>query len=168
MKKQIDSLIVERSSRYLDKRVSVRPTGSLRIQTMNSEPSMTQQQFADDCDVNNILRKHGHDPVAFQALTRPGGVYADFSNITDYQAMLDTVMNAQDAFASLPAHLRSRFGNDPNQLLSFIQNPSNYDEGVSLGLLNSKTPNPAASTNNDSNDDLKPPSKKSKTGDPQP
>jgi len=113
---------------------------------------MTQQQFKDECDINNILRKHGHDPVAFQALTRPGGKYADFSNITEYREMLDTVMSAQDAFSSLPAHLRYRFGNDPSQLLDFVQNPNNYDEGVSLGILNPR-PKAAPSANDELNDD---------------
>jgi phage internal scaffolding protein len=137
----------------MDKRnVSVRSNGSLRIKTINEEPTMTQQQFKDDCDVNMILRKHGHDPVAFQALTRPGGIYADFSNITDYREMLDTVMTAQDAFAALPAHLRYRFGNDPSQLLAFVQDKKNYDEGVKLGIINPPT-KPVATPNDESNDD---------------
>lgn len=151
--------------RFEGKKVSVRPNGSLRIQSLNAEPTMTQQQFAEECDINNILRKHGHDPVAFQALTRQGGVYADFSTITNYQEMLNTVMDAQDAFSSLPAHLRSRFGNDPSQLLDFVQDSKNYDEGVKLGLLNPR-PLPAASTNDNSNDDH-PAAKKPKTQ-PQP
>ena len=142
-------------NRMEKRNVSVRANGSLKIQTINNEPTMTQQQFKDECDVNNILRKHGHDPVAFQALTRPGGVYADFSNITEYREMLDTVMNAQDAFSALPAHLRYRFGNDPAQLLEFIQDGKNYDEGVKLGILTPKqtNPQPVATPNDKSNDD---------------
>lgn len=107
----------------------------VRVQTINTEPTMTQQQFKDECDINNIMKKFGNDPVAFQALTRPGGQYADFSHITDYQGMLDTVLEAQHAFESLPAPTRARFRNDPGNLLSFLQDEKNRDEAVSLGLL---------------------------------
>nr|QJB19817.1 MAG: internal scaffolding protein [Microvirus sp.] len=142
-------------NRMENRKVSVRANGSLRIQSENMEPTMTQQQFKDECDINNILRKHGHDPVAFQALTRPGGMYADFSNITEYRDMLDAVIYAQDAFSSLPAHIRSRFANDPQQLLDFVQDKQNYDEGVKLGLVPKKPTQsiPLASPNDDSNDD---------------
>ena len=138
-------------NRFENKKVSVRPNGSLRIQSENSEPTMTQQQFKDECDINNILRKHGHDPVAFSALTRQGGMYADFSNITEYREMLDAVIYADQAFSALPAHLRARFGNDPSQLLDFIQDKNNYDEGVTLGLVPKKIP--VALPNDDSNND---------------
>lgn len=140
MKKEIASMIEIRHQRHLNRKVSVRPNGSLRLQTVNDEPTMTQQQFKDDCDINNILRKHGHDPVAFQALTRPGGVYADFSSITDYHTMLNEIVEAQTAFGALPAHLRARFDNDPGKLLAFIQDKKNRDEGVSLGIINPPTP----------------------------
>lgn len=131
-----------------------------RVQTINEDPTLTQQQFKDEADINNIMRKYGNDPVAFNALTRKGGVYADFSKITDYHGMLQEVAEAQDAFASLPAQLRSRFENDPGKLLGFLQDPKNYDEGVELGLLEAKpqkttqssTPHVAATSKNDSND----------------
>lgn len=112
----------------------------VRVQTLNSEPTKTQQQFKDEADINHIMRKYGADPVAFNALTRKGGVYADFSEIKDYHGMLQEVADAQDAFASLPADLRSRFENDPGKLISFLQNPKNYDEGVELGLFEAKKP----------------------------
>lgn len=118
----------------------------IRVQTINAEPSMTQQQFKDEADINTIMRKYGADPVAFNALTRKGGVYADFSNLKDYQGMLQEVADAQDAFAALPAQIRARFGNDPGSLISFLGDPDNHAEGVELGLLQPKPPVAPAQT----------------------
>nr|QJB20028.1 MAG: internal scaffolding protein [Microvirus sp.] len=108
--------------------------GRRRVQTINTEPTRTQQQFAEECDINYIMKKY-ETTGEFSTHFKQGGRYADFSNITDFQDMLHTVQYAQDAFMTLPAEIRSRFRNDPQQILTFLQDPKNYDEGVKLGLL---------------------------------
>lgn len=147
------------------KEITVRKNNRLRVQTMNFEPSLANQSFKDECDINNIMRKHGHDPVAFNTLTRKGGVYGDFSEISDYQGMLQKVADAQDAFSSLPSALRERFRNSPGELIEFLQNPQNYDEGVKLGLLVSKQNNqvPTATKNELNENEAGTHSKKSKS-----
>lgn len=127
-------------------------TERVRVQTLNKEPSMAQQQYKDETDINNIIKRHGGADAAYRALARGGGVYADFSNLSDYQTMLHEVSRAQEAFLLLPAELRARFRNDPGELLQFVQNSSNYDEAVSLGLVEPKPPKPAAPSKNESND----------------
>lgn len=151
------------------KTIIKRADGSVRVQTVNDEPSLAQQQFKDECDINILMKKYGNDPVAFQALTRPGGIYADFSDLEDYQGMLQQVQNAQEAFMALPATLRARFSNDPGNLIAFLENPQNYDEGVSLGLLvpNSKTQNQNSKPNETQNDQ-KHSNHKQKSGKPSP
>ena len=37
--------------------IEKRKNGSIRVYTVNNEPSMTDQQFKDDCDVNFIVNK---------------------------------------------------------------------------------------------------------------
>lgn len=108
----------------------------LDVSSENLEPSKTQQHFKEELDVNNIMKKYDDriNAVPFSN----GGMYADFSEIQDFQGMLSTVQHAQDAFASLPAQTRKRFGNDPSLLLEFLQDSNNYDEGVKLGLLQPK------------------------------
>jgi len=137
-----------------------RPNGTLRVATVNEEPTMAQQQFKDECDINNIMKKYS-TTGQFTHLTSKTGIYADFSQITDYQDMLHTVQYAQDAFASLPADVRLRFSNDPGKLLEFIQDSKNYDEGVKLGLVNPKIQPPPSQSNeqtqtNDINEGTKP------------
>lgn len=125
--------------------------GRVRVYTMNADASMTQQQFKDECDINNIMKKY-NSTGEFGRLTSKQGVYADFSQITDYQEMLHTVKYAQDAFASLPAEVRKKFSNDPGELLAFVQDPNNYDEGVKLGLINERPIKNEPIKTNDLND----------------
>lgn len=123
-------------------------TGRVRVQTINKEASMTQQQFKDECDINNIMKKY-QTTGEFLHLTKKQGTYGDFSELTDYQGMLHKVMQADAAFAALPADVRLRFKNDPAELISFLQDEKNHDEGVKLGLINKPE---TAAIKNDSNE----------------
>lgn len=118
-------------------KITKRSDGSVRVQTVNSEKSLTQQQFKDECDINNIMKKY-EQTGEFLHLTKKQGQYADFSEIQDYQAMYDTVIKAEEAFMTLPAETRLRFQNNPGKLIEFIQDEKNYEEGVKLGILNKR------------------------------
>ena len=43
-------------------------------------------------------------------------------------------MLAQDMFESLPADIRTKFGNDPGRFLDFVEDPQNEEELIELGL----------------------------------
>lgn len=97
-------------------------------------PSKTQQNFAEDCDINTIVNRFLKNkilpPVAQTAS------YGDFTGISSYHDALIKVQAARDMFASLPAKVRKRFNNDPGQYLDFFKDPDNIKEAVNLGLLN--------------------------------
>lgn len=116
-----------------------RDNGSLRIQSEIQGPSMAQQQFAEECDANFIMKKYSQTGEITH-LARNQGVYADVSEIGDYQSALDTVMRAQDAFETVPAQLREKLQNDPQKFLEFIQNPENRDEMIKYGIIEAKRP----------------------------
>lgn len=117
-----------------------------RVQTQTSGPSMTQQQFKSQCDINHIMKKFEQTGILPQGSRQ--GSSGDFSNIHNFQTNLNMVIQAQNAFDSLPAELRKRFGNDPSLLLEFVHNDSNYDEAVKLGLV-PKKPDPIVAAPND-------------------
>jgi phage internal scaffolding protein len=100
------------------------------------EPSLTQQHFKDECDINNILRQFNVTGLLPENPLSPR--YGDFTGITDYQSALNAVMAAEDEFMSLPAELRARFNNEPEQLINFLENPENRSEAEQLGLVNPK------------------------------
>lgn len=101
-----------------------------------SKASLTRQEFAKDADINNIMRKYSQGLAPIPSGSRPP-MFGDFSGGFDYQACLDKVIKAQDAFDSLPSAVRDRFGNDPAKLLDFISDEKNRDEAVRLGLIES-------------------------------
>lgn len=117
-------------------KVITKKDGRVRVFTQNDLPTLTKQEFKEQCDINHIIakyRKTGELPIA-----RKNGVFADVSNITDYHDMVGKIQNAQNAFMYLPADLRARFNNDPGALLSFLQDPTNLQEAIKLGLVEAK------------------------------
>jgi len=109
-------------------------TGKIRVQTVNTKPSLTQQNMKDQTDVNKIIKKY-MKTGEWTHLSKKQGAYGDVSQITDYQQCMQKVLDANSAFASLPSQLRLRFENDPSKLLEFIQNVNNKEEAISLGLI---------------------------------
>lgn len=120
-----------------NKMVSVEKNGRTRVRTVNNGPVMAQQQFKAECDINNIVNNYAKTGLLPQNI-KSGGQFADFSNIRDYQGMLDTILQAENTFMQLDPQIRSRFENNPGKLIEFIQKKQNYDEGVKLGLFNPK------------------------------
>lgn len=129
-----------------NQKIIVDKNGKVKVQTINSEPTLAQQQFKDQCDINVIMAKY-QKTGEFAHATKKEGRYADFTGITDYKEMLDTVQYAKEAFSLLPAKVRARFRNDPAELLAFVQDDKNYDEALKLGLVERKPQTPEANSN---------------------
>lgn len=122
------------------KKVEIRADGSRRVYTINVEPSRTKQEFGEDVKASNIMKKY-----SYNSLPDPQNGYNDLTDLPDLHQALETVRRAQDTFNTLPAHARNRFKNDPNELIAFLNDESNYEESIKLGLRNPKpveTPDP--------------------------
>lgn len=124
----------------------VRFTGELvnhKTGEVFTPPDRTKQSFLEECDINNILKQFKATGqlrhVAAQAAT---GRYADLPDEVDFQASMNIVLEAESAFASLPARLRNRFHNDPAEFLAFMADPRNAKEMIDLGLATDATPPP--------------------------
>lgn len=82
-------------------------------------PSIVQQAFADEVDINTIVRRFGISGTMPSGVA--GGVYGDFTGIWDYESAVEAVARAERGFMKLPAEVRERFGNDPGKLVAFAQ-----------------------------------------------
>lgn len=98
------------------------------------EKTMAKQAFKDECNINTIMSKYQKTGL-IEHVQKVQGAYGDFTSVQDYQLSLNQVIEAQEAFEALPAAVRKRFGNDPSHLMSFLEDPSNLDEAVKLGLV---------------------------------
>lgn len=102
-----------------------------------SEPSMTQQHFKDECDINQIMAKYQKTGVLFDPLTQSHRqpLFDDFSELGDFLDHQNAVIEAESRFMGLPSSLRARFNNSPAELLQWLQNPENRKEAGELGLM---------------------------------
>lgn len=116
-----------------NQKITVRKNGTISVETINTEPTLTQQQFKEQCDINNIIKNYTQ--TGELPLSKKVGQFLDVSNVQDYHSALTTVFEAQKAFDNLPSNIRSRFENDPNQLIAFIEDDANHEEALNLGLL---------------------------------
>lgn len=106
-----------------------------RTGELTQVPSLTKQQFVAECDINNILKQYSATGVLRHISAKAEmGMYQDLPDEVDFQSSLNTVRQAQEAFASLPSAVRTRFENDPGRFLEFVADPSNQDELIKLGL----------------------------------
>lgn len=106
-------------------------------------PSLAKQSFKDECDINGIMSKYERTGIVTHR-NRFDGSYGDFIGFDDYHKSMNSILEAQEAFASLPATIRKRFSHDASEFLAFAQNPDNLEEMVSLGLA-IKRPSDASS-----------------------
>lgn len=110
------------------------PHGRPYIEIWKEENFRTQQHFKEECDINVIMERFGLGVPVPESFKMPQ--YGDFTGaLTDYQTALNYVIQAEAEFMKLPARLRERFGNDPNNLVTFLDDASNREEAVSLKLL---------------------------------
>jgi len=96
------------------------------------DASLTQQQFRDECDINNIVdqfMKTGHLPT-------PASMpqYVDYEGVFDFHTAMNAVRQADENFMRMDAKIRARFHNSPQEFLEFFADPANADEAVRLGL----------------------------------
>lgn len=114
---------------------------SLETGTFCEEETKTKQEFKDDVDINNIVEKFGITGEMPESFTFPDE--QDFTETTDYQSAMNVLVQARESFMELPAKVRARFDNDPQQFMEFFHDPANQDEAVRLGLA-TKKPEPKA------------------------
>lgn len=102
-------------------------------------PSMTKPEFADECDINILMKRYqasGYDPSVLMAnLQSRQAKYGDFTNIPEsYHAAMNFVKDTERLFLELPLDFRKELDNDPQNFLQFIKDPKNADRLVELGL----------------------------------
>lgn len=104
-----------------------------RVRKIIDGPSMTKGSFKTQCDINVIMSRYKKTGL-IQHVREAGG-FNNLPDAFDYHQAMNTIARSKQAFDALPAELRDRFSNEPARLLSFLNDPENRDEAVSLGLV---------------------------------
>ena len=101
-------------------------------------PTMTQQHFKDECDINHIMARYEQTGLLIDPLTaRSGGspIFDDFSDIPDLMTAQNKLIEAQQMFEQLPSRIRKDFDNDPVKFVEFCQDSANEDKLRDYGIL---------------------------------
>ena len=51
---------------------------------------------------------------------------------------MNVIRAAQEAFMDMPAAVRDRFGHDAAKFVDFVNDESNYDEALKMGIVNKR------------------------------
>lgn len=106
----------------------------VRFPTIPIGETMTKRSMQAECDINVLMSQYEKSGL-ISHIQEYGGRYEFLPDSVDYQAALDSIMDAGRAFETLPAALRARFENDPGQFLEFVENPESRKEMIEMGLI---------------------------------
>lgn len=101
---------------------------------INNEKSLTQAHFAEDANINTIVQRALKTGTLGDVTNARQPIFGDFT-ANDYMEMRNSIADVTQQFEALPARLRSRFANDPLQLMRFVNDPRNLAESVKLGFV---------------------------------
>ena len=109
----------------------------------------TQQQFKDEVDINTIVERFG--VTGEMPEMREWPTQEEYLNVFNYQEAMNITVKARETFMLMPAKLRARFQNDPQEFLQYMENSENIEESIKLGLRNKRdevqTPQPTVTEN---------------------
>lgn len=107
-------------------------------------PSLAVQDEKDETDINYIVNKYADGQKGIATLDLGDSTqyaYLQFGDATlpgDYSTALELVSGVREEFYSLPAYVRAKFGHDPMNFISQLNNPETLDYLQREGLYGSK------------------------------
>lgn len=96
--------------------------------------SKVQEQFADACQTDTIIRKYnmmGVNPF----IAAGGSQYLDTTQIPDFICANNAQVKVKEYFEGLPSDIRLEFNNDPMQFAEVVSDPRNADYLLEIGIL---------------------------------
>lgn len=96
-------------------------------------PSLTRQEFAEDCDINILMSRYEKTGV-INHFNNSTPQYLDITDLPDLQGSLTILADAKTAFMRLPAVTRREFDNDPVKFVEFAGDAKNLDKLREWGL----------------------------------
>lgn len=100
----------------------------------SDQESQVQEQFADACQTDTIIRKYnmmGVNPFIASGSSQ----YLDTTQIPDFVCAQNAQVKVKEFFDGLPADIRLEFNNDPMQFAEVVSDPKNADYLREIGVL---------------------------------
>lgn len=113
--------------------------------TYNREDSKTQQNHADEADINVIMKRFGVTAVTNACRQMPPS-FIDVPDNLDMQTAWDLVNNGIEAFEAQPAEIRAAFRNDPALYVAAVDHARKAGDRKTLEALGLALPEPPKPT----------------------
>lgn len=100
----------------------------------SDQESKVQEQFADACQTDTIIRKYnmmGVNPF----IAAGGSQYLDTTQIPEFFVAQNAQVKVKEYFEGLPSDIRLEFNNDPMQFAEVVSDPKNADYLREIGVL---------------------------------
>lgn len=100
----------------------------------SDQESKVQEQFADACQTDTIIRKYnmmGVNPF----IASGGSQYLDTTEIPSFVVAQNSQVKVREYFEGLPSDIRLEFNNDPAQFAEAVLDPQNADYLREIGVL---------------------------------
>lgn len=107
-------------------------------------PSLAVQDEKDETDINYIVNKYADGQKGIATLDLGDSsqyAYLQFGDATlpgDYSTALELVSGVREEFYSLPAYVRAKFGHDPMNFITQLNDPATLEYLQQQGLYGSK------------------------------
>lgn len=107
-------------------------------------PSLTVQDEKDETDINYIVNKYADGQKGIATLDLGDSsqyAFLQFGDATlpgDYSTALELVSGVREEFYTLPASVRAKFGHDPMNFISKLNDPATLEYLQQQGLYGSK------------------------------
>lgn len=112
-----------------------------------TKPSLTSQEFKEECNINVLLKKYAVQakllgmPLS-EVIPQPTAEnFGDFTNVEDFQQSMNRISQVKGLFDSLPSDIRQRCGNDPANFLRMCQDSNNFKEFAERGIFDKEQVN---------------------------
>jgi phage internal scaffolding protein len=100
----------------------------------------TKSEFADEANINNIVKRCMNGGAMPTGSRTP--FFGDFSEVSDFTQAQTLIAEANAEFELLPSDVREKFGNNVSDLMDFLDDETNLDEAIKLGLAPKPTSEP--------------------------
>jgi len=116
-KKSIAEKAVEIHSKKPAPRTEYSPR--VRVTAQKGGPSLTQQSFKKDCDINSILARHQAGDILTHV--NPAQPHYGEANPLDYRQAMTLVAQVKQEFMALPGTERAAYQNNPELYLADLE-----------------------------------------------
>ena len=108
-------------------------SSGVRSDMSSFEPSLTRQEFAEECDINTLMARY-ESGGAISHVNRAQPMYLDTTLYPGLQASMDAFREAAASFNALPASVRREFDDDPQLFVDLAVEPDNIPRMREWGL----------------------------------